>query len=292
MHFVDAKGILTGSGGHYGMNIYRGCTHGCIYCDSRSRCYQFTHPFEDIEVKRNAPELLEKALSSKRKKCMIGTGSMSDPYMHCEEQLQLTRKCLEIILRHGFGLAIQTKSDRILRDIDLLDAINRSAKCVVQMTLTTWDDKLCSILEPNVCNTKRRIEVLDEMRKRGIPTIVWMTPILPFINDTEENVTVILNECVRVGVKGVIDFGMGLTLRDGDREYYYTALDKNFPGMKERYMKRYGNAYELPSPNARRLTEIFQDICRANGMLSTPDECFRFMSELPEKDTQLSMFDM
>ena len=205
MHFVDAKGILSGSGGRVGMNIYRGCTHGCIYCDSRSRCYQFTHPFEDIEVKQNAPDLLEKALSSKRKKCMIGTGAMSDPYMHCEEQLQLTRKCLEIILRHGFGVAIQTKSDRILRDIDLLDEINRSAKCVVQMTLTTWNDELCSILEPNVCNTKRRIEVLEEMRRRGIPTIVWITPILPFINDTEENVRAILNECAHAGVKGVIE---------------------------------------------------------------------------------------
>ena len=292
MHFVDAKGILSGSGGRVGMNIYRGCTHGCIYCDSRSRCYQFTHPFEDIEVKQNAPDLLEKALSSKRKKCMIGTGAMSDPYMHCEEQLQLTRKCLEIILRHGFGVAVQTKSDRILRDINLLDEINRSAKCVVQMTLTTWDDELCSILEPNVCNTKRRIEVLEEMHRRGIPTIVWITPILPFINDTEENVTAILNECARAGVKGVIDFGMGLTLREGDREYYYAALDRHFPGMKDRYIRRYGNAYELPSPNARRLKEILQDICRANGMMSTPDECFRFMSEFPERDTQLSLFDM
>ena len=236
MHFVDAKGILTGSGGHYGMNIYRGCSHGCIYCDSRSICYQFTHPFEDIEVKRNAPELLERALRSKRKKVMIGTGSMSDPYMHCEENLRLTRKCLEIILKYGFGATVLTKSDRILQDIDLLDEINRSAKCVVQMTLTTYDDDLCGILEPNVCNTKRRIEVLEKMRERGIPTVVWITPILPFINDTEDNITSILNECARVGVKGIIDFGMGLTLREGDREYYYAALDKHFPGMKERYM--------------------------------------------------------
>ena len=161
MHFVEAKGILTGSGGHFGMNIYRGCSHGCIYCDSRSKCYQFKHPFEDIEVKQNAPELLTKALKSKRRKCMIGTGSMSDPYMHCEEKLRLTRKCLEIILHYGFGAAIQTKSDRILQDIELLDEINRSAKCVVQMTLTTYDDDLCRILEPNVCSTKRRIEVLE-----------------------------------------------------------------------------------------------------------------------------------
>ena len=292
MHFVDAKGILTGSGGYYGMNIYRGCTHGCIYCDSRSRCYHFTHPFEDIEVKQNAPELLEKALKSKRKKCMIGTGAMSDPYMHCEEELRLTRRCLEIILENGFGVAIQTKSDRILRDIDLLSKINSSAKCVVQMTLTTYDDDLCRIIEPNVCNTKRRIEVLEEMRKNGIPTIVWLTPILPFINDTEDNITAILNECVRVGVKGIIDFGMGLTLREGDREYYYAALDKHFPGMKERYIERYGNSYELPSPNVKELMGIFQRICKDNGILSIPDDCFRFMQELPDKYPQMSIYDL
>ena len=292
MHFVDAKWILTGSGGHYGMNIYRGCTHGCIYCDSRSRCYQFTHPFEDIEVKQNAPNLLEKALKSKRKKCMIGTGAMSDPYMHCEENLRLTRKCLEIILENDFGVAIQTKSDRILRDIDLLAKINRSAKCVVQMTLTTYDDDLCHILEPNVCITKRRIEVLEEMRKNGIPTIVWLTPILPFINDTEDNITAILNECARVGVKGIINFGMGLTLREGDREYYYAALDRHFPRMKEQYIKQYGNAYELPSPNAKELMGLLQRICKEKGILSTPDECFRFMQELPDKYRQMSIFDM
>lgn len=292
MHFVDAKGILTGSSGHYGMNIYRGCSHGCIYCDSRSRCYQFTHPFEDIEVKQNAPELLEKALQSKRRKGMIGTGAMSDPYMHCEEDLRLTRKCLEIILKYGFGAAIQTKSDQILQDIDLLDEINRSAKCVVQITLTTYDDDLCRILEPRVCDTKRRIEVLEEMRKRGIPTVVWMTPILPFINDTEENITSILNECVRTGVKGVMVFDMGLTLRDGDREYYYAALDKHFPGMKERYIERYGNAYELPSPKTKELMEIFHGICKANGMLSSPKECFRYLHELPEKYPQMSIFDL
>ena len=292
MHFVEAKGILTGSGGHCGINVYRGCTHGCIYCDSRSLCYHFTHPFEDIEVKQNAPELLEKALRAKKKKCMIGTGAMSDPYMHCEESLELTRKCLEIILRNGFGATVQTKSDRILRDIDLLSEINQSAKCVVQMTLTTYDDDLCRILEPNVCNTKRRIEVLEKMRERGIPTVVWLTPILPFINDTEENITAILNECVRTGVKGVIDFGMGLTLREGDREYYYAALDKHFPGMKKRYAQTYGNSYVLPSPNAERLMKLFRDICKSNGILSTPEECFEYIQELPDKYTQLSLFDM
>ena len=290
MHFVDAKGILTGNSGYYGMNVYRGCTHGCIYCDSRSSCYQFTHLFEDVEVKQNAPELLEKELKSKRRKCMIGTGSMSDPYMHCEEKLFLTRKCLEIILKYGFGAAVLTKSDRILRDIDLLDEINRSAKCVVQMTLTTYDDNLCRIVEPNVCNTKRRIQVLEEMRERGIPTVVWLTPILPFLNDTEENIAAILEECVRVGVKGIVCYNMGLTLRDGDREYYYAALDKHFPGMKEKYRKRYGNAYELPSPNAGNLMKVLYGICSKDGIISKPEECFRYIQEFPDKFTQMSLF--
>ena len=290
MHFVDAKGLLSRNEGRYGMNIYRGCSHGCIYCDSRSLCYHFDHAFEDIEVKRNAPQLLEKELKSKRKRCMIATGAMSDPYMHCEEQLHLTRACLEIILKYGFGVAIQTKSDRILQDISLLEEINKKAKCVVQMTLTTYDDQLCSILEPNVCNTKRRIEVLEEMHKRRIPTLVWITPILPFINDSKENLMPILEECARVGVKGIIDFGMGLTLREGDREYYYVALDTHFPGTKQRYIKRYGDSYILPSPHYEELTEIFQRFCKEKGILCNPEDCFAFISEFPENDRQTSLF--
>ena len=291
MHFVDAKGILTGGKGHYGMNIYRGCSHGCIYCDSRSKCYRFTHPFEDIEVKQNAPELLEQALKAKRQKAMIGTGSMSDPYMQCEETLGLTRRCLEIIRKYGFGVAIQTKSDRIMRDIDLLEEINRKAKCVVQITLTTWDEGLCGILEPNVCHTQRRVEVLEEMRKREIPTVVWLTPILPYINDTEKNVKAILEACAQAKVKGIICFDMGMTLREGDREYYYAALDRHFPGLKEKYIRTYGNAYEVPSPNGRRLMDLFRSFCRDHGIMYSPEECFDYMSRLPEKAEQLSFLD-
>ena len=290
MHFVDAKGILSGNDGHWGMNIYRGCSHGCIYCDSRSRCYQFTHPFEDIEVKQNAPELLEAALRSRRKKCMIATGSMSDPYLHCEEKLRLTRKCLEIILRYGFGATLLTKSDRVLLDMDLLEEIHRKTKCVVQMTLTTYDDDLCRIVEPNVCTTRRRIEVLEEMRHRGIPTVVWLTPILPFINDTEDNIRAILAECIRVGVKGIICFDMGLTLREGDREYYYAALDKSFPGMKKRYIQRYANAYALPSPRAKELMGLFWNTCRQHGLLCTPEDCFAYLNDFPEPFEQTSLF--
>ena len=290
MHFVDAKGLLSGSGEHFGMNIYRGCLHGCIYCDSRSKCYQFTHPFEDIEVKQNAPELLEAALRSKRKKAMLGTGSMTDPYMPCEEKLCLMRRCLEIISKYEFGVSPLTKSDMILRDIDLLDEINRKAKTVVQMTLTTYDDDLCKILEPNVCNTKRRIEVLEKFRERGIPTVVWLTPICPYINDTPENITAILEECARVGVKGVICFDMGLTLREGDREYYYAALDKHFPGVKEKYISRYGNAYEVPSPHSRELMDLFRKTCKKYGMLYRPEECFKYIEEFPDKYEQMSFF--
>lgn len=289
MHEVEAKGILSAQNG---MNIYRGCTHGCIYCDARSTCYQMNHAFEDIEVKKNAPELLEKALRSKRKKCMIGTGAMSDPYLHYEEKLGLTRRCLELIDRYGFGLAIQTKSDRILRDLDLLKSINRKAKCVVQITLTTYDDELCKILEPNVCPTSRRIEVLQIMRDEGIPTIVWMTPILPFINDTEENIRGLLNACKESKVYGILTFGTGVTLRDGDRQYFYQKLDEHFPGMKERYISTYGNAYELPVPESAHLGKLIQEECRAAGIVYGSDKLFAYMHEYEDKEAgeQLSLF--
>lgn len=287
MHYVNAKSILSA---HNGMNLYRGCTHGCIYCDSRSTCYHFTHPFEDIEVKQNAPELLEQALRSKRKKCMIGTGAMCDPYLHCEEDLQLTRKCLSVIERHGFGLAIQTKSTLLLRDVDLFCKINEKAKCVVQMTLTTYDEALCRIVEPNVSTTRERFEALEILRDLGIPTMVWMTPILPYLNDTRENIEGILNYCIRAKVKGIICFGMGLTLREGDREYYYAALDRHFPGLKERYIHRYGNAYELPSDHSAELLTLFHDTCQKHGILHDPDECFSYLHEFPEPYEQLSLF--
>ena len=287
MHFVDAKGILSASNG---MNIYRGCTHGCIYCDSRSKCYGFTHEFEDIEVKQNAPELLEKALRSKRKKCMIGTGSMCDPYMHCEDTLKLTRRCIEIIDHYEFGLAIQTKSNKILRDLDLLKSINKKTKCVVQITLTTYDESLCKIIEPNVCTTKERVEALKVLRDNGIPTVVWLSPILPFINDTEDNIKGILDYCVEAGVYGIICFGMGLTLREGNREYFYNALDKHFPGMKQKYHDRYGYAYELPSEHNKELMKLFIDICKANDIVHDVDACFEYLHEFPDKYEQLSLF--
>ena len=287
MHFTDAKGILSAQNG---MNIYRGCTHGCIYCDSRSKCYGFTHDFEDIEVKQNALQLLEQALRSKRKKCMIGTGAMCDPYMHCEEQLQLTRRCLELIDRYEFGLAIQTKSNRILRDLDLLKSINEKTKCVVQMTLTTYDEALCRILEPNVCTTKERFETLQILKENNIPTVVWLSPILPFINDTKENIEGILDYCVRANVRGILCFGMGMTLREGNREYFYAALDRHFPGLRKKYHDTYGYAYEVTSLNHAELMKIFGNTCKKYGILYTVEECFSYLHEFPERYEQMSLF--
>lgn len=274
MHFKEAKAILSP---HNGMNVFRGCTHGCIYCDSRSRCYNMEHDFEDVEVKSNAPQLLEAALSRKRRKCMISTGAMSDPYMHAESSLNHTRKCLEAIERHGFGLAIQTKSDRILRDLDLLKQIDRVAKCVVQMTLTTYGENLCRIIEPNVCTTRERFEVLTIMRDAGIPTVVWLSPILPFINDTEENLRGILGYCVEAQVHGVICFGMGLTLREGNREYFYEKLDEHFPGLKQKYQSKYGYSYEVRSDHSDRLMCIFHNECERHGILHDNGEIFQYL---------------
>ena len=280
MHEVNVKGILSAKNG---MNIYRGCLHGCIYCDSRSLCYQIKHKFEDIEVKANAVELLENALRRKRNKCMIGTGAMSDPYMPIEEKLSNMRKCLEVIERYGFGVTMITKSTKVLRDLDLLKKINEKSKCVVQMTLTTYDEDLCRIVEPNVETTYERFRALEILRDNGIPTVVWLCPILPFINDTEENIRGILDYCVRAKVKGIINFDMGVTLRDGNRAYFYKKLDEHFPGLKEKYIRMYGNSYQLSSPNSRQLNMIYKSECIKNGIMCDVNECFEYLNKYEDK---------
>lgn len=291
MHFVTAKGILSSQNG---MNLYRGCSHGCIYCDSRSRCYHMEHAFEDIEIKENAIELLEHALRRKRQKCMIGTGSMTDPYIPLEMELQHVRKALSLIDRYGFGFTVITKSDRILRDLDLLRKINEKTKCVVQMTLTTCDEELCRKIEPHVSTTGERFEVLKKLRDAGIPTVVWLSPILPFINDTAENITGILEMCAEAGVYGVLCFGMGLTLREGNREYFYKQLDRLFPGLKEKYIRTYGNQYEIASPDNRRLMRLFHQKCEERGIVHDNDEVFRYLQEFEEKDAgrQMSLWEL
>ena len=290
MHFVESKNILSAKNG---MNLYRGCTHGCIYCDSRSKCYQMNHQFEDIEVKSNAIELLENTLKRKRKKCMIGTGSMTDPYLPIETKICNVRKALEIIDYYGFGFTVITKSDLILRDLDLLKKINEKTKCVVQMTLTTYDEDLCRKLEPNVCTTKRRAEVLNVLRDNGIPTVVWLSPILPFINDTLENIEGIINYCVEAKVYGIICFGIGLTLRDGNREYFYKKLDELFPNLSNKYKKLYSNNYIVNSTKNLELMSYFYKRCNDNGIVCDNDKIFEYLNTFEEKPVfeQISFFD-
>jgi len=287
MHYVKAKGILNTRNG---MNIYRGCQHGCIYCDARSRCYQLNHIFEDIEVKENALELLEAALKSKRHPCMIGTGSMSDPYMPLEGKLEMTRKALLLIEKYGFGATLLTKSDRVLRDLDVLQRINSKTKAVVQMSLTNCDETLERFLEPNVCSTRKRIQALKEFQTAGVPTVVWLCPVIPFLNDTEENILGLVQSCADTGVKGIIQFGMGLTLRDGNREYFYAQLDRRYPGLKERYIRTYGNAYELPSPREGQLLALFHEACERYGIWHDNDRVFHYLNTLETAESQQLSF--
>lgn len=281
MHFVQAKSLISSKNG---MNLYRGCTHGCIYCDSRSKIYNMNHDFEDIEVKQNSLELLKKALKSKKEKCMIGTGSMTDPYIPLESKLEFVRNSLKLIYRYGFGFTCITKSDLILRDLDLLKKINEKAKTVVQITLTTADEDLCRKIEPNVCTTKRRVEVLKKLNDADIPTVVWLTPFLPYINDTEENINELLDYCIETNVKGIICFNIGLTLRDGNRQYFYKKLDESFPGLKSRYIEKYGSNYVLESENNRQLMDLFYKKTAENNILNKPDDVFRYLRDFPNKD--------
>ena len=280
MHYKKVKTILSSNNG---MNVYIGCIHGCIYCDSRSKCYRMDHDFIDVEIKENALDLLEVTLKRKRNKCMIGMGSMSDPYIPIERKIQHTRKTLEIIYKYGFGISLITKSNLILRDLDLLEKIHQKSKCVIQMTLTTYNDSLCRIIEPNVCTSQERIKVLHQLKERNIPAIVWLCPILPFINDTKENLIQILEACKKENVYGIICFGMGLTLREGNREYFYKQLDRSFPGLKEKYIKYYGNSYSILSFKNKELMSIFHSFCEENGIEHDRNKLFEYLNTFEEK---------
>ena len=289
MHYVTAKGILSPKNG---MNLYRGCLHGCIYCDSRSTVYNMNHDFEDVQIKENALILLEDTLRRKKKKCMIGTGSMTDPYIPLEKDLLYVRKSLALAEKYGFGFTLITKSDLVLRDIDILKRINEKTKAVVQMSLTTFDEELCRIIEPDVCSTYERYKALKELKKAGIPTVVWLCPILPFINDTKDNLSGILEMCFDAGVRGIICFGMGLTLREGSREYFYKKLDEHFPGMKMKYVRNYGNSYYINSPHNDELMKIFHERCENAGVMHDNDEIFEYLNTFEEKEKfeQLRLF--
>lgn len=248
----------------WNMNIYRGCPHGCIYCDSRSVCYRIDR-FDTVRPKENALELLENELRGKRSVGVITMGSMSDPYNPLEKELLLTRRALELIRRHSFGAAFTTKSALCARDADLLAEINRGAPVCARLTVTCADDDLCRKIEPRVSASSERFQAMRTLADRGVFTGTWLNPLLPFITDTEENIRRIVQQTADAGGRFVVCF-FGMTLRTGNREYYFSALERDFPGVREKYLHRYGNAYELTVPNADRLYDAFREECQRCGI--------------------------
>lgn len=260
---IRAKTILSNLkedpffGISYSMNLYRGCQHQCIYCDSRSKCYQIAD-FSEILMKENAIELLEKELK-KKKKGTIGTGSMNDCYMPIEKETGLTRKALEIIAKHKFPVHVLTKSDLVVRDIDLLSEISKTY-AAVSFTITSADDELSKIIEPGAPESSRRFEAMKKFSDAGIYAGVIMTPILPYITDSEENIRALVEKAAQSGAKYILAW-MGLTMREGQREYFYNKLDELFPKLKEKYIKLYGNQYGCSVPDSKKLEKIFRDEC-------------------------------
>jgi DNA repair photolyase len=252
----------------YNMNLYRGCQHGCIYCDSRSSCYGIEN-FEEIQYKENALELLKKELKGKRVKGTIGTGSMHDPYMPIEKELQLTRSALEIIKRHQFPVHVLTKSTLVLRDIDLLKEISK-VYAAISITITTADDKLASIIEPYAPKPSERFAAIKELSDHGLYTGILLMPILPFINDNEENIRDIVYKAKEAGARYILPW-MGVTLRDRQKAYFFKKLDKDFPGLRDVYIKNYGEAYFCPASNQKKLYELLKEECDKAGIKTKID---------------------
>ncbi|WP_027633761.1 SPL family radical SAM protein [Clostridium hydrogeniformans] len=292
MEYINAKTIITKTkssnwfGTDYNMNIYRGCCHGCIYCDSRSSCYNIKD-FNKIAAKDNALSIIKSQLKSKKTLGVIGTGSMSDPYNPIEKKLNLTRGALEIISNYGFGVNIITKSDLILKDIDVLKEINKYAPVCVGFTITTYDDYLCSKIEPSVSLSSKRFKAMNELSSEGIFTGVLLMPILPFINDTEENIISIINKTKQCGGKFIYPY-FGVTLREGQREYFYNELDKLFPSIREKYIETYGYKYEGVSLKSKSLWNTFKLNCHKEGILyKMPDiiKAYKYRKESYEQLT-------
>ena len=295
MEFIPAKTIISGYhpsstwfGNNYNMNIYKGCSHGCIYCDSRSECYQVEN-FDEVRAKENALALIERELKSKRKKGIIGTGAMSDPYNPREKEFELTRGALELINRYGFGVSIATKSDLIIRDIDILKAISAHSPVVVKMTITIADDLLCKKIEPNVAISSKRFAAIKKLSGEGIFVGILMMPLLPYIEDTEENISRIIELAYENGAKFIFP-AFGVTLRQNQRAWYYSKLDEHFPSLKEKYIKNYGNAYECHSPKAKELWTLFRLECDRRGIHYKMDDIIKGIKQ-GYGDAQISLFD-
>ncbi|MDV4152291.1 radical SAM protein [Clostridium sp. AL.422] len=296
MDYISSKSIISGYresnnwfGINYNMNIYKGCCHGCIYCDSRSECYGIEN-FDIVKVKENSSDIIRRELKSKRKKGVVGTGAMSDPYNPFEKKLSLTRNALESIDITGFGVSIATKSDLITRDIDILKRIKKHSPVLCKITITTADDDLCKIIEPNVVVTSKRFEAIKKLSQEGIYTGILLMPILPFINDNEENIINIVRSAKENGAKFIFP-AFGVTLRSNQRDYFFNMLDKSFPRLKERYIKSFGNNYMCNSPNARRLYNIFAHECNRLGLHYKMNDIIHSYKR-GYNDEQLSLFDM
>jgi len=284
MRYINAKTILQPSNN---FNVYRGCSHGCIYCDARSTCYQIGD-FENIAVKKDALAIFEKDLLKRRTKAFLSTGAMGDPYIPLEDRLRLMEGVLKLIHQHGFGIAVQTKSTRILRDIELYEKINQRAKVIVEFTLTSCDDALCKQIEPAVSPPSERIAALHEFKEKGITTGVWLAPVLPFICDNEKNILEIVEACHKAGVSYIVNHGMMTTMREGSRDYFYEKLDSQFPGLRKRYEDTYKDRYLCPSPRAKSLQDYFESLCEQYGIL-TDHKAIGRLHTLP-KHHQLSLF--
>ncbi len=274
-------GVDTYFGLDYGMNLYRGCQHHCIYCDSRSKCYGNDRFDDDVLVKTNAVDLLAKELRAKRRKGVVGTGSMNDPYMPLEERVGLTRAALEVLSAHGFGVHVVTKSDLVLRDIPLLQRIARASTAAVSLTFTTLDDELARHVEPGAPPASARLRALAELSAAGIEARVALMPVLPFLEDTWDNVSAIVREAHRRGVRTVIPW-FGMSLRDRQRAYYYRKLDELFPELRGKYEKTYGNDYMCPSPYADALRTSFEAMCAQLGVRTSVRPRLAPSAEEPE----------
>lgn len=294
MEFIEAKTIVSGYcennswfGNNYNMNIYKGCVHGCIYCDSRSECYG-VEDFDRVRAKENALEIIAKELKSKRRSGVIGTGAMSDPYNLFEKEHRLTRGALELINKYGFGVSIATKSDLITRDIDLLKLVQNHSPVLVKMTITTYDDALCKKIEPNVSVSSKRFRAIKELSENDIFVGVLLMPVLPFIEDNEENIKGIINLAHKSGAKFIYP-SFGVTLRQNQREWYYKKLDESFPGLKQKYIQKYGNSYQCTSPKAKELWYLLKRECENLGILyRMPDIINAYKQRY--RYTQISLF--
>ena len=295
MEFINAKNILTkvkyGNewyGIDYNMNLYRGCCQGCIYCDSRSNCYHIDN-FDIVRGKENALQILESELSKKKTKGVIGIGSMSDTYNPFEKQYEQTRGALKLISKYGYGVSIDTKSDLILRDIDLLKEINSQNNVIVKFTITTPKDELSKIIEPNVCESSKRLKAIKELSDNGIFVGIMMNPVLPFITDSENDVKELVKLAYESGAKFIQTY-MGMTLRENQREYYYDKLDNNFKGLKEKYIKYYGNKYNCTVPDYKKLFGIFVAECEKYGILYRMDDIIKAYKKDIKTEEQISLF--